>query len=292
MSVSADTASTIADAGELVQLDGNVALDCAAWAGDTVCMSYPGGKAGSGVYQQIISQMPPHDVYVEPFLGGGAVMLRKRPARSTIGIDLDVGAVRLVAAAAAGSADIVRAAGNAGDDGCGPGHVPGYTFLVGDAISYLQNLRCGPEWLIYCDPPYPIESRSSRRRMYRYELSDARHGEFLAAIRRLPAKAMVSGYHCPMYDQALSSWRVVEYWTVARSGGRRRECLWCNFREPVELHDYRYYGGDYRERERVKRKRARWVRRLSEMPVLERRLIESALLEVLAEGKSRQDGPG
>jgi hypothetical protein len=31
-------------------------------------MSYPGGKGGSGVYQTIINQQPPHEVYIEPFL--------------------------------------------------------------------------------------------------------------------------------------------------------------------------------------------------------------------------------
>ena len=44
-------------------------------------MGYPGGKAGAGVYQTIINLMPPHDVYIEPFLGGGAVMRLKRPVR-------------------------------------------------------------------------------------------------------------------------------------------------------------------------------------------------------------------
>lgn len=51
--------------------------------------SYPGGKAGAGVYQRIINLMPPHEVYVEPFLGGGAVMRLKRPARLNIGVDLN-----------------------------------------------------------------------------------------------------------------------------------------------------------------------------------------------------------
>src|SRR5579883_1311551 len=52
-------------------------------------MPYPGGKNGAGVYQQIINRMPPHSVYIEPFLGGGAIMRLKRPAALNIGIDRD-----------------------------------------------------------------------------------------------------------------------------------------------------------------------------------------------------------
>jgi hypothetical protein len=231
---------------------------------------YPGSKAGSGVYQQIISQMPPHDVYVEPFFGTGAVFWRKRPGRINVGIDADPAMVDRA---------WVRAAGIDGHSE----RVPQYLFNVGDGVSYLQKLRCGPEWLIYCDPPYLRETRSSGRRLYRCELSSADHVRFLDAVLRLPARVMVSGYHCELYDLALSSWRVVEYSAMTR-GGPRVEVLWCNFREPTELHDYRYYGRDYRERERVGRKRARWLARLSKMPVLERRLIESALLEVRDRG--------
>lgn len=50
---------------------------------------YPGGKAGSGVAQRIVNLMPPHEVYIEPFLGGGAVLRAKRPATLNVGIDCD-----------------------------------------------------------------------------------------------------------------------------------------------------------------------------------------------------------
>jgi site-specific DNA-adenine methylase len=47
--------------------------------------------------------MPPHRVYAEPFLGGGAVMCAKRPASLNIGIDQDPEAVKAVARAATAS---------------------------------------------------------------------------------------------------------------------------------------------------------------------------------------------
>lgn len=34
--------------------------------------NYLGGKNGSGVYQAIINLLPPHDTYIEGFLGTGA----------------------------------------------------------------------------------------------------------------------------------------------------------------------------------------------------------------------------
>jgi hypothetical protein len=51
--------------------------------------SYFGSKATSGLCQPIIALMPPHDIYIETHLGGGAIMKRKPPALPHIGIDLN-----------------------------------------------------------------------------------------------------------------------------------------------------------------------------------------------------------
>src|SRR4030095_15441759 len=68
-------------------------------------MPYPGGKGGAGVYQTIINGMPRHEVYVEPFLGGGAVMAAKRPACLNIGVDLDAEVIAQARARIVGNDD-------------------------------------------------------------------------------------------------------------------------------------------------------------------------------------------
>lgn len=233
--------------------------------------------------------MPPHDCYVEPFLGSGAVMRRKRPARFNLGIDLD-GAVVARAANLVRAGEWISAWARPGEPGDG-GPVS-WEWHQLDAVEWLARWNAPPSTVVYCDPPYLMSTRSSPRRMYRYELGADRHRALLDVLVRLPCSVLLSGYPSAMYDQALSSWRVVRYRVMTRGGRMATECLWCNFPEPVELHDYRYLGRDFRERERIKRKQARWVRRLSEMTVLERQALQSALLVVRTGAWTSQEGAG
>jgi hypothetical protein len=53
-----------------------------------------------------------------------------------------------------------------------------------------------------------------------------------------------------------------------------------NYPEPVVLHDYRYLGSTFRERERIKRRQTRWKRRLSTMDPLERAALLSAIRDL------------
>ncbi len=53
-----------------------------------------GTKSGVGVFHTIINQMPPHRVYIEPFLGWGSIMKAKLPADRNIGIDINGDRVR------------------------------------------------------------------------------------------------------------------------------------------------------------------------------------------------------
>lgn len=56
-------------------------------------LRYPGGKAKIAPW--IVSQLPPHDVYIEPFFGGGSVLFAKPPARVEVVNDLSERVVNL-----------------------------------------------------------------------------------------------------------------------------------------------------------------------------------------------------
>jgi len=235
-------------------------------------MSYPGGKAGSGVYQAIINQIPPHSIYVEPFLGDGGVLRRKTPADLTIGVEADHDVLQ-------------RWQGT---------EVPNMELYCCDGIEWLKHrfglylqasenaggaAGSGGEVLdtmVYCDPPYPLVTRSGGR-LYRYEFTDEQHIDLLRVVKRLPCMVAVSSYWSELYEAELAGWRTVTYQATNRAGAKTTEWLWCNYQNPVELHDYRYVGRDKREREKITRRVRNWTAGLDRMPSLERQAIVSAI---------------
>jgi len=233
-------------------------------------MSYVGGKGASGVVQTIINQQPPHDVYVEPFLGGGAVMRAKRPAKFNCGIDLDPGPISRFKEQ----------------------NRPGFVFLHADSLLALDpEFASFPEGrtLIYADPPYPLSARRRNRRLYRCELTDRDHRELLGLLVRQGARhyVQISSYWNPLYAEMLEGWRLIRFMANTR-GGLMEECLWMNYPEPRVLHDYRFLGSNFRQRERIRRKTARWTARIAALPQLER----MALLSAMQASTADFGGPG
>lgn len=226
--------------------------------------------------QRIINLMPPHDVYIEPFLGDAAVMRMKRPAAVNIGIDVDAVAPGLAWLASQGMAT-KRA------------H---WSMCVGDALCFLDQYRFTGRELVYCDPPYLMSTRSGRR-MYRYELDTEGHRQLLRVLLELPCMVMLSGYWSELYAQALATpkWSAVSYEVMTRGGRMATEWLWMNFAAPLVLHDYSQLGAGFRERERIKRKKARWTAKLRKMPALERQAIISAIADLADSGEWIQSPP-
>jgi DNA adenine methylase len=220
-------------------------------------MRYDGGKGAMGVAQWIINQIPPHRVYIEPFLGGGAILRLKAPARSSIAIERDPKALSLWT----------------------PNNIPDLRVIYGDAISWLEKFKPQGDEFIYCDPPYLLSTLSSAVAVYRYTLNESDHRRLLSILKRLRCSVAISGYWSQMYARGLIGWRATQFSTFKRSNERAEEWLWMNYPEPVALHDYRFLGSGFRERERIKRKKLRWKRRLAAMSVLERRALMATLAE-------------
>jgi len=218
-------------------------------------MTYPGGKHGSGVYQQIINRIPPHELYIEAFLGGGAILKMKRPAAASIGIDLDPQVI----------------------DNFPRSGTPNLTLLEQNAIDWLSLQKFTSTTFLYLDPPYLLSSRRKNARIYAYELYGQDHIDLLRIIKTLPCMVMISGYPNELYDDALSSWTTATFWGQTRGRAPATEKVWMNYPPPIRLHDYRYLGNTFREREMIKRKRLRWLKRFMAMEDLERNALGAAI---------------
>ena len=217
---------------------------------------YFGSKATSGLCQALIALMPPHGVYIETHLGGGAIMRRKPAALRNIGIDRDARA--LAAFHCAVPVELVH--------GC--------------CHRFLRDYPFDGTELVYSDPPYLHSTRKSARR-YRFDYADADHEALLALLRSLPCAAMVSGYPSAFYDERLSDWRSLSL-QVMNQAGVVTEKVWFNF-EPDRVHWASHAGRNFTHRQAVKRKAANWGRRYRAMPPAERLAVLSALMAVEAE---------
>ena len=233
---------------------------------------YQGGKNGAGVYQTIINHIPWHWRYVEAFAGSAAIFRNLRPAR--------------------GGAILIERDPQQADKLRRDLASPNVTILQDDALVALQTLKLGAQDFVYVDPPYHPDARRDRD-LYRYEL-DADHHEtllhdILPDLSDRGATWALSGYQCPAYERAAHAygWHRTDYQAMTRRGVVI-ESLWTPF-DPtmVDLHDHRFLGADFRERERIQRKVKRIVAKLGKLHRHERGAIMAALSNIATSGDAR-----
>lgn len=222
-------------------------------------MRYPGGKGKT--YQHIINLMPVHRVYIETHLGGGAVMRHKLAAEKNIGIDADARAV------AAWATDPL-------------GHVE---VLCQRAEDFLASYCFQGDELVYVDPPYHPATRRQER-VYRLDYAEEDHERLATLLRGLPCMVILSGYANPVYERVLSDWQTKTF-EAKTHVDVRIETLWFNFESPKQLHDSRYVGDDFRERQTIRRRMDRLQERIMRMNAIER----AAFMQWLHEAYSMPD---
>lgn len=225
-------------------------------------MKYPGGKGKC--YQRLINLMPPHQTYIESHLGAGAVMRFKKPAMRNIGIDIDP------------EVHVMWQQG---------GQTGLCELIEDDAVSVLSSFNYAGQELVYVDPPYLVSTRR-RDKIYRFDYNQGQHERLLAVLLELPCMVMVSGYDSQLYDHLLKGWRKVTF-TAKTHADVRLECVWMNFPAPQQLHDARYLGDTFRDRQTIARRQARLRARIGAMNPAERADFASWMAETYG---SSQEG--
>jgi hypothetical protein len=182
-------------------------------------------------------------------LGGGAVLRHKRPAGQSFGIDIDPDVIAWWRT-----------------------HHPHLaTYIVGDALTVLRNFPFSGSELIYCDPPY-LPSTRKRSRVYRHDLGEDDHVGLLAFLKQLPCRVALSGYPSLLYRHALSGWNEFHFRAKAHDT-TRDECIWTNYTAPDHLHDPRFLGRNFRQRQDRKRRLARIQNRIGRLSIQEQHVI-------------------
>jgi site-specific DNA-adenine methylase len=172
--------------------------------------------------------MSVHSEYIECFYGSGAVFRNKLPATKSVLIDLDPSVL--------------------------PAMAPGIETICGDCLSYLAGRVYDGSELIYLDPPYLFSlRRSGDSGIYKHEFgTDDEHARLLDIILPMRTRVMISGYYSQLYASKLRRWRY-KSWQSMTWQGPATEYLWMNFDEPLLLHDPRYVGSSFGERQRLRR---------------------------------------
>ncbi|MDO7848682.1 hypothetical protein Q5H92_20115 [Hymenobacter sp. M29] len=222
--------------------------------------TYYGGKGSSGTCQKIINHVRPHDTLIIPFLGNCALTRQIQWPAQVIANDLDPYIIDQWRNAELG---------------------PRLDLYNLPALDFLATVLKRPDLgrvVIYCDPPYPLDSRKSQQLHYNFEMTDRDHEELLTAIRFLRVDCLVSTYPNERYARQLSHWNRTEFQSQTRHGAAT-EWLFYNYARPEVLHDARFAGDDYREREYIKRKAARWVAKWKQLQPHERQHILHELMQ-------------
>lgn len=209
-------------------------------------MSYPGRKAGSGVWQQIISQIPMCDIFVEVMAGSGFL------------------SSKLTGLAAAVVTNDYKVLGG-----------------IQENLHYIScvakyDCTADKKVVFYFDPPYMFSSRKSQRPLYTFEWNDNDHVEFLTMVHTVKSNCMISHYPCSLYNEMLKDWRYISY-TAPTHGGHVTEGLWMNYDHPKVLLIADHAGTDHTNRQGLKRKVNRLHNKIMALPAHEKAAIFTAL---------------
>ena len=94
------------------------------------------------------------------------------------------------------------------------------------AIELIQRFNF-KNVLIYCDPPYLLETRHGKQ--YQCEMENRDHEELLDVLLTHKGKILLSGYDNALYYDRLHKWHKEETTCYSQVCSKKKEVLWMNF---------------------------------------------------------------
>jgi DNA adenine methylase len=96
------------------------------------------------------------------------------------------------------------------------------------AVELIKRFRY-QNVLIYCDPPYLLDTRSGKQ--YKHEMTKDDHIELLETLLQHPGPVIISGYDSKIYNEYLKDWYKDSIGGEAEYYGKRKqdETIWMNF---------------------------------------------------------------
>lgn len=95
--------------------------------------------------------------------------------------------------------------------------------------------------LIYCDPPYMLETRHGKQ--YRCEMDAKAHEELLGALLQHKGSVLISGYDNGLYNGLLHGWHREEAICYSQVCSKKKEVLWMNFEPGWRQMTFEDFGG-------------------------------------------------
>jgi len=139
---------------------------------------------------------------------------------------------------------------------------------------YVPNSEEQKKIFVYLDPPY------LGKKLYKVGHDLKTHQRLVQLAGKAKCHIMISHYENPLYENLLDrlKWRK-ETFNTAYHGKPVIECIYMNYPEPEKLHDYSLLGKDCWDRQRIKRKIDRIIKKLQALPAQERNAIVKTIKE-------------
>jgi DNA adenine methylase len=94
-----------------------------------------------------------------------------------------------------------------------------------DALRILE-VYDSPKTLFYLDPPYLLESRKQKRKLYRKEYTEQDHIDLAKKLHVIQGMAIISHYDCELYRELYKDWSFDSCAARIQGNGPSIEWLW------------------------------------------------------------------